>query len=174
MILSSMVSSYMLYAVISSYIYIVHFKLSIYEFMIYQTLPLLSQASAVLSYNLFKQVDLKKMIRIGIYLAAIVNILSILVFFGIIPYTPEIVLVCMMITCFALGIIFPAAMQFALDIFSSIKGTASSTLVVSRGICSGIAMLVAGYFHEYEMILFVSLIITSILAIISWSFTRGR
>jgi DHA1 family bicyclomycin/chloramphenicol resistance-like MFS transporter len=165
--LSSLVSSYMLYAVISSYIYMVKFKLSISEFMLYQTMPLLSQALCVLSYNLFK-VNLRRMIGYGIFMAFLALLLSSLVFFEFMPNSPKTTLICMLISCASLGTIFPAAMKFALDIFPSIKGTASSALVVSRGIFSGIAMLLAGYFHEYDMVLFAGLMITSGFAILSW------
>ena len=165
--LSSSVSSYMLYAVISSYIYMVKFKLSISEFMIYQTMPLLAQAFCVLSYNIFK-VNLRRMVSYGIFMGFLVHIISILVFFEFIPNSPKSMIITMMISCSSLGIMFPAGMKFALDIFPSTKGTASSALVVSRGVFSGVAMLLAGYFHDYDMILFVGLIISSGVAIISW------
>jgi MFS family permease len=165
--LSALVSAYMLYAVISSYIYMVKFKLSISEFMLYQTFPLLSQAFCVVSYNFFK-VNLRRMVNYGIAMAFLVNLFCILVFFEFIPNSPESVLIAMIIACASLGVVFPAAMKFALDIFPSTKGTASSALVVSRGIFSGVAMLLAGYFHDYDMILFVGLIVSSGIAIVSW------
>jgi MFS family permease len=165
--LSALVSAYMLYAVISSYIYMVKFKLSISEFMLYQTFPLLSQAFCVMSYNFFK-VNLRRMVNYGIAMAFLLNLFCILVFFEFIPNSPKSVLISMIIACASLGVVFPAAMKFALDIFPSTKGTASSALVVSRGIFSGVAMLLAGYFHDYDMILFVGLIVSSGIAIVSW------
>ena len=167
--LASLASSYMLYAVISSYIYMEKFQLSITEFMVYQTIPLIFQAICVLSYNLFKA-NLHKMVRYGVYLTGVVNIISILVILDIIADRSEINLLIMLISSAGLGLIFPAGMKFALDIFSDTKGTASSTLVVFRGILSGIGMFITGYFHEYDKILFYGLLITSTITILSWKF----
>lgn len=167
LIMSFIVSAYMIYAVISSYIYIEKFGMTTKEFMIYQTIPLAFQALSIMFYNKTK-LDLKLLLNYGIIVMIFAGILSFTVIIGLLPYSPKIVMINIILVCISLGIIFPACMKFALDIFPSIKGTASSTLVVSRGIFSGFTMIIITYFNDFDLALFVGILIASILTLISW------
>lgn len=149
MIMGFTVASYMSYVVVSSYIYMTYFGLSTKEFMVYQSIPLICQAFIAFSYTKFR-IKLSHMLRIGIVVMVVAGIFSILIVRDIVEYSPNNVLICMVMICFALGMIFPVSMKSALELFPHTKGTAASAIVVTRGILSGVGMLIAGYFHLHS------------------------
>jgi len=168
MIMGFSVVSYMSYVVVSSYIYMTLFGLSTKEFMIYQAIPLMCQALIAFSYTKFK-IKLSRMLQTGVFIMSVVGILSIFIIRDIIEFSPNNILTCMVMICFALGMIFPVSMKSALDLFPHTKGTAASAIVVTRGILSGIGMLIAGYFHIYSKnILFSIFVVSAVCSLGFW------
>jgi DHA1 family bicyclomycin/chloramphenicol resistance-like MFS transporter len=170
-IMAFIVSAYMLYTVVSAYIYIIKFNLSIQEFAVFQAIPLLCQACIAFSYTKLN-IRLENMIKLGVMGMLVAGIGSLMVLFKLMPYNLYSVLLHTSIICVSLGLVFPACLKRALDKFPDSKGTASSTIVVNRGILSGIAMLVGGLLHEYEMTLFIGIFVASILTLVSWLYSR--
>ncbi|MCC2647036.1 MAG: transporter [Rickettsiaceae bacterium] len=171
LIMAFIVSAYMLYTVGSAYIYIIKFKFTVAEFSLFQAIPLLCQAFIAFSYTKLN-IRLDNMIKLGVIGMIVAGIGSILVLLKIIPYNPYTVLIHVMIICIALGLVFPACMKKALDKFPNSKGTASSTIVVTRGILSGIAMLVCGLLNEHDMVLFIGIFIAAALTLLSWLYSK--
>ncbi len=170
-IMAFIVSAYMLYSVVSAYIYIIRFGYSINEFIIFQSIPLFFQAFIAFTYTKLN-IRLENMIKLGVASMLISGIAALSVLFGLLPFTPITVLLHIIIICTALGLVFPACMKRALDKFPDSKGTASSMIVVTRGILSGFAMLISGYFHENDKVLFISIVITALLTLSAWLFSR--
>ncbi|MDF2965421.1 MAG: transporter [Rickettsiaceae bacterium] len=171
LIMAFIVSAYMLYTVVSNYIYVHKFGFSITEFSIFQSLPLLCQAFIAFSYTKLN-IKLDNMIKFGVIAMLLAGFESVLILFNIVPYTPHSLLLNIIVMCLALGLVFPACMKKALDKFPESKGTASSTIVVTRGILSGITMLISGLLREYDIVLFLGIAIAAILTLLSWLYSK--
>ena len=173
MIMAFIVSAYMLYAVSSSHIYMVRFGMEIRDYMLYQSLPLIVQSCIAFGYDKMP-FGLNRMVEIGVATICIAAFIASLVISGVIPFAPITVLCNVILICISLGFVFPACMKFALDIFPDTKGTAASTIVVSRGILCGITMSIIGYYVEYQYMFMWGWIIMAALTFIIWYLLRFK
>jgi len=167
LIMGFVVSAYMMYAVISSYIYLVHFKLTKSQFAILQTIPLLLQATVgIFCYSSKFKFDI--MMGFGIFLVNIFGILSLFVLFKFIPFTPLILLIIVSLICISSACLFPICLKHSLEVFPDQKGLSSSAIVLSRSILIGLFMLITSYFHNQSSVLFALLSILAFSCVFIW------
>lgn len=140
---SALYGSYMVFVSMAPFIYMINFKTTIFAYSLHQGIIVFSYAlTSIVTDKIINHLGRSKAIKASLVIMLCSSCAMIF------ASTHYFMTISMSMFCIGFAIIYPIIFTYSLEIFSEIKGTASSAIMCSRALICAFLVSIASYFYN--------------------------